>query len=128
MERKVVGFGRQTLILLWKNGLLFRRNILGTFMEIIISLINVFVLLIIRYVVDVRKYATQDNFGIPLIYLMSISKQKKTVLFSPNNAYIKMIVENAFNIIKKAKPNYNFNITPSNFNDVNSLLLLRVYY
>ena len=78
-EREVVGFFRQVLIVSWKNGLLFKRNISGTVCEIAVSVIFCFVVLLLRWVVDVTVYTDQSsttNPSKPVITNQTIIPQK----------------------------------------------------
>lgn len=109
-ERKVVGFFRQFLILLWKNWVLFKRNIAGTVTEICVSLLFVFILLILRFFVDSTKIQEQSATTNPTINVLSqinATTNRTYLMYYPNNAFIQGIVTNAYNLIVSYKPNFN---------------------
>lgn len=109
-ERKVVGFFRQSVILFWKNGLLFRRNISGTIAEIFVALLFLLILVFMRFFVDSNKYEDQNSTTNPLRYLMTtinVTSNRNLIMYYPNNAYIQGIVENAYQMIKLIVPAFN---------------------
>ena len=109
-ERKVVGFFRQSVILFWKNGLLFRRNISGTIAEIFVALLFLLILVFMRFFVDSNKYEDQNSTTNPLKYLMTtinVTSNRNLIMYYPNNAYIQGIVENAYQMIKLIVPAFN---------------------
>jgi len=109
-ERKVVGFFRQCVILFWKNGLLFRRNISGTIAEIFVAVLFLLILLLMRFFVDSNKFDDYNTTNNPLKYVMStinITSKRNLIMYYPNNAYIKDIVENAYQMIKLIVPDFN---------------------
>ena len=109
-ERQVVGFFRQTIILFWKNSLLFRRNISGTICEVFVALLFLIILLFMRFFVDSNKYVDQNVENNPLKYLLSsinVTSQRSLIMYYPNNAYIQGIVEQAYQIIKTIQPAFN---------------------
>lgn len=54
-KRKVAEFFKQILILMWKNSILFKRNISGTIAEICVALIFVLILFLVRALADTSR-------------------------------------------------------------------------
>jgi hypothetical protein len=109
-ERKVVGFFRQSVILFWKNSLLFRRNISGTIAEIFVALLFLLILVFMRFFVDSTKYEDHNAATNPLRYLMTtinVTSNRNLIMYYPNNAYIQGIVDNAYQMIKLIVPAFN---------------------
>ena len=109
-DRQVVGFFRQNLILFWKNGLLFRRNISGTICEILVALLFLLILVMMRYFVDSAQFNDQDSTTNPLLYLLlnvNVSTGRNLILYYPNNEFVRNIVLNAYITIKTIKPMFN---------------------
>jgi hypothetical protein len=108
-ERQVVGFFRQSVILFWKNSLLFRRNVSGTICELVVSLLFLLILLILRYFVDNISYSDQDSTTNPLIYVtaaINTTTSRNYIYYYPNNAYIRAIVARAYQIIRSTTPTF----------------------
>lgn len=108
-ERKVVGFFRQFVILLWKNWVLFKRNIAGTITEICVSLIFVFILLFLRFFVDSTKFQDQNantNPSLNVLSLINATTNRTLLMYYPNNPYTEGIVTNAYNLIVSYKPSF----------------------
>nr|QUF59430.1 ATP-binding cassette transporter Abca3-like2 [Brachionus angularis] len=115
-DRKVVGFFRQTLILLWKNGILFKRNVSGTLVEILVSLLFVFILIFLRFFVDSTKYNEQSFVSNPIrnvLDAVNVTTKRSLILYYPNNSFVQEIVTNAYYFIKKQKPNFNATVSAS---------------
>jgi hypothetical protein len=108
--RKVVGFFRQIVILLWKNSILFRRNISGTLAEILAAFIFLFILLLIRFFADSTKINDQSYIKNPTFNLLSIinaTTNRELIMYYPNNSFVEELVTNAYQLIKSRKPNFN---------------------
>ena len=106
-EHHVVGFFRQCIIIVWKNSILFKRNVSGTISELFVSLFFCFLILLMRYIVDVNVYADQNSTTNPSTYLISnmISRGNRSlILYYPDNSYVKSIVYSAITIISALKP------------------------
>lgn len=116
--RKLAGFFKQVKILFWKNGKLFLRNKLGTFAELFMAILFIFMLLLIRFFVDSSLQTVDVDTNIksnPLISILapiSLLTGKTVVLYYPNNNFIRDLVTNAMNDLKAV----NASFTPtSNF-------------
>ena len=110
-QRKVVGVFRQTLILFWKNSLLFRRNISGTIAEILVAFIFVLILLLLRYFIDTPHYQDQTNTNLsnPVLNVASFvndTSGRYNILYYPNNDFISDIMKRAKDLIIQANPKY----------------------
>lgn len=106
-ERKVVGFFKQLLILFWKNSILFKRNILGTLVEILAALVFVLILVFLRYFVDSVRFTDQTNIARSVFDSINATTNRSLILYYPNNTYVKDLVTNAYNLIKTQKPSFN---------------------
>lgn len=109
-ERKVAGFFRQILILLWKNSILFRRNISGTLVEILVALLFVIIMIFLRFFVDSTKVAEQSastNLIRNIVDSINVTTKREYLLYYPNNAFIQGIVTSAYLFIKSARPTFN---------------------
>ena len=108
--RKVVGIFRQIVILLWKNSILFRRNISGTLAEILAAFVFLFILLLIRFFADSTKINDQSYVKNPTFNLLSIinaTTNRELIMYYPNNTFVEELVTNAYQLIKSRKPNFN---------------------
>ena len=108
--RKVVGIFRQIVILLWKNSILFRRNISGTLAEILAAFIFLFILLLIRFFADSTKINDQSYIKNPTFNLLSAinaTTNRELIMYYPNNTFVEELVTNAYQLIKSRKPNFN---------------------
>ena len=108
--RKVVGIFRQIVILLWKNSILFRRNISGTLAEILAAFVFLFILLLIRFFADSTKINDQSYIKNPTFNLLSIinaTTNRELIMYYPNNTFVEELVTNAYQLIKSRKPNFN---------------------
>jgi len=121
-ERKVVGLFWQVLILTKKNFILARRNVVGTLGELFVALLFVLILLLIRYVSDVERYADQANIlansttpyatnANPINYVaanINISSSFTPIIYYyPDNDYVRNITIAACNIIQARQPRFN---------------------
>lgn len=115
-EHQVVGVGRQILILMWKNGLLFRRNKLGTICEILVALLFVFILVFLRFFVDSTHFDDQDyrrNPAVPVISNINVTTNRSLIMYWPDNVFVQSVVSNAYDLIKAQKPDFNATGTAS---------------
>ena len=107
---KIASLPNQILILNWKNFLLFRRNLLGTILELIFPFIFISFLLIIRYFIERIKFFNQynqSNSGNVLeLYVNLMSQEKILVLFYPNNKLIQELVENSVRFLQLKNPEF----------------------
>lgn len=113
-EQTIAGFFDQLRILLWKNTVLFKRNIFGTLSEVLFPTIFVLLLLIMRYLVGVLSYPDQTarsfNAIDPLInfnFTTMANTNTSLILYYPNNNLIGGIVHQAVNVIKLRNANFN---------------------
>lgn len=109
-SRKVVGVFKQIWLLLWKNGILFRRNKSGLIAEILVALLFVFILIVLRFFVDVIKFSDQSNVPLSVLASVNTTTNRTIIMYYPNNAFIKGIVDNAITFIR-ASQRRNFPIT-----------------
>ncbi|CAF0703608.1 unnamed protein product [Brachionus calyciflorus] len=123
-ERKVVGFFRQILILIWKNWLLFKRNISGTIVEILVSVLFVFILLFLRFFVDSTKVNEQNITNNPIrnvLTAINVTTNRSLIMYYPNNNFVRDIVTSAYYLIKSRRPTFNANITGSSISEAAGL-------
>jgi hypothetical protein len=115
-KRKVAGFLRQCLILMWKNSILFRRNIAGTIAEICVALLFVLILFLVRILADTAHYNDQNLFRnppIPIIDQINATTNRSLIMYYPNNSFVFGIVQRAYTLIrlKTSQNNSIFNAT-----------------
>ncbi len=111
MERKslkIANLPRQVLILMGKNFIMFRRNIVGTLVEIICPILFLLILFIMRYFVEKIVYPQQFNLPRSFQTLQS-SQTRNLVLFYPNNTLIQSLVNKTVQSLAE----YNFEFTPT---------------
>ena len=123
-SRKVVGFFRQSVILLWKNSILLRRNISGTIAEILVALIFVFILLFIRYFSDSTSVSEQNstiNKVRNVIEYVNFTTNRSLIMYYPNNAYVQSIVNDAYSLIRSQVPMFKAVIVGSSTDDASNL-------
>ena len=101
---QVAGFFRQLQILLWKNSLLFQRNVLGTLCEILLSVGFIAILLLIRYIVESVQYKDQANPFYNVIDYFQNFAGHYIILYYPDSPVVKQIIQNAYFLIKTRKP------------------------
>nr|QUF59429.1 ATP-binding cassette transporter Abca3-like1 [Brachionus angularis] len=93
---------------MWKNFIIFRRNLIGTFLEILCPYIFVSFLIIIRYFIERIRF--KNFFNIPKSVLelspLTIDQKRNLILFYPNNNLIKSFVTNAAQILSSNNPNF----------------------
>ena len=119
-SRKVVGFLRQIIILLWKNSILLRRNISGTIAEILVTLIFVFILLFIRFFVDSTRISDENsanNTARNVIEKINFTLRRDLIMYYPNNAYVQTIVNDSYSLIRSQMPMFHATIVPSPVED-----------
>ena len=113
-QRKVVGIFRQTLLLFWKNSILFRRNISGTIAEILVAFLFVIILLFLRYFIDTPHYNDQINtsFSNPVLNVIEFINRtsgRPNIMYYPDNKFVKQIVERAYELINESVGNFSAN-------------------
>ena len=110
MDNKIASLPKQILILTWKNFILLRRNLLGTFLELTCPFIFISFLLIIRYFIERIKFFNQylqSNSGNVLdLYENAISQERDVVLYYPNNELIQKLVEQAVQFLNLNNPEF----------------------
>jgi hypothetical protein len=106
-ERKIVGFGGQLRILLWKNWILSKRNTCGLISEVILPIALIIFLILMRYLIDVLKYYDQVNPTASVINLAPLNTTGKTIFYYPDNVFIRNAVNNAVSVMQLDRP-YNF--------------------
>jgi hypothetical protein len=97
---KVVGFFQQTWIIVWKNFLLFRRNLSGMFVEIFVSYVFLAILVFLRYFIDVTQVPDQDWPALSPIAMMTINSNRPNLYYYPNTTLIQTVADRAVNGIK----------------------------
>ena len=116
-NRQLAGFFKQLGILFWKNWILFKRNKLGTFGEIMMAFLFAFIIVALRYLIDPAILNTQSLPTVPVIAPVNVSSG--IILYYPNNNFIKDIVTNAvtmLNAVRRIKSNMTTGITGKKFN------------
>ncbi len=99
-KRAIAGFFRQLWIMIWKNWILTKRNIVGTLGECILAFVFILIILMIRVFIDADYYAVQTNNETNILSQFNASQGQYLVLYYPDNNYIKGVVTAAFNLIK----------------------------
>ena len=122
MDRQIVGFLGQVKLLLWKNSILFKRNISGTIAEVLIALITWMLLILIRYFTESRKYVDTDFGEFPVAMTIPLKNNRDLIYYSPKNDYIKNIVENGVKLLKAIRPANNFTALPLPYDNINTFL------
>lgn len=99
---------------MWKNGILFRRNILGTLLEIFCPLLFLSILLIMRYFIEKIKYYDQYNFtrsifnifteppALSFTSLNEVSEDRSNrnlIFYYPDSEFIRNITINAAKLL-----------------------------
>jgi hypothetical protein len=113
---KLAGPFRQIVILFWKNGILFRRNKMGAFSEILLSFLFILVIIIMRNLIKVKQTKDTDyELSNPLSFMNS-SENQTMLLYYPNNDFIKDIVTNGYEIMKSQNPSLSTDGYTSNKN------------
>ena len=108
---KIASLPKQILILTMKNLLLFKRNYVGTSLELLCPFIFISFLLVIRYFIEKIKFYNQfapssySNSVLDLYTNMSM-QDRVVVLFYPNNNFIRGLVENAMNFLSLNNPEF----------------------
>lgn len=107
-ERKIASVLRQFIILFWKNGKLFRRNVWGTLAEILMAFIFVLIILFLRFFIDLTVFSDQSNMTNPPlgIFDRANSSNRSFIYYYPNNAFIQSIVTNAYQLINNRSSNF----------------------
>jgi hypothetical protein len=115
---KIANLFKQVLILMGKNFIMFRRNLVATLVEIICPILFLLILFIMRYFVEKIMYPQQYNMArsyrsLILSPLSSTqSKQPKQsrnlVLFYPNTSFIQDLVNKTVQSLAE----YNFDFDP----------------
>jgi hypothetical protein len=115
-SHKVVGFFHQIWIIIWKNFLLFRRNLSGMFVEIFVSYVFLAILIFLRYFVDVTQVSDQNRTAVPPLAMMNITANRTNFYYYPNTTLIQTATTLAVNSMTQffAALNFTFNATGNN--------------
>jgi hypothetical protein len=106
-KRQIVGVFFQIWILIWKNWILFKRNFVGTLVELFASYTFVLIIIFLRYFIDSTKYYEQTsttNAIRNVIDQVNTTSGRSIVYYYPNNAFIQGIVTNAMAMITTQVP------------------------
>jgi hypothetical protein len=131
---KVVGFFHQIWILVWKNFLLFRRNLSGMFVEIFVSYLFLCILLFLRYFVDTVELSDRNVTAVTPFRFMNLSTNRTSIYYYPNNAFVQGVVMLAIGKIVAVFASQNVTWTPTslkhfrNFTLTKRLLYLTFYH
>ncbi len=102
IEKKIVGFGGQLRILLWKNLILSKRNTCGLISEVILPIALIIFLILMRYLVDVIHFNDQINRALNVVEQVPANTSRTVVMFYPNNSFIENIVVNAVDLMQSS--------------------------
>ena len=114
---KIANLAKQVLILIGKNFIMFRRNLVSTLVEIICPILFLLILFIMRYFVEKIMYPQQYNMGRNYKSLILQSAQqtfmqqkqpRNLVLFYPNTSFIQDLVNKTVQSLAE----YNFDFDP----------------
>jgi hypothetical protein len=108
-QKAVAGPLSQIRILLWKNFILFRRNKLSTFIEILAAYIFVGIMALFRFFIDSTHYPKLDGalnpeVGIP--YWINTTSNRSIIAYYPPNSFIGEFVLNSIFLILRARPDF----------------------
>ena len=106
-EHKVVGVFKQIWILLWKNWILFKRNISGTIAEVGVAFLFLLILLVLRFFVDATQSSDQALISTSPLDSINVTTGRYYIYYYPNNAFVQSIVSNAVTFIKASVPLFN---------------------
>lgn len=114
-EMRIASFARQIAILLWKNLIIMKCNLVGSFLELVSPILFVSFLLIIRHYIERVKfynYVQPTNVYDLSFYLTNQSRN--LVIYYPNSTLIRNLVTNAIGLVRTINPGYsplsNFNV------------------
>lgn len=93
----------QFIILTWKNILIIKRNPIGPFVEIFLSLIFISFILILRNFVEIIFYSPISNPTYDIIDFFHKTASQDLILFYPNTPLVQNIVFRAFRVIRSQK-------------------------
>lgn len=135
----------QILILMWKNGILFRRNILGTLLEIFCPLLFLSILLIMRFFIEKIKYYDQYNFTRsifnvftepPALSFTSLNqntedrKNRNLIFYYPETEFIRNVTMNAAKLLASNNEGFFPQVLASNVpvgEQLNTLLIANLF-
>ena len=106
-QKKVVGPFRQVWILIWKNWILFKRNILGSIVELFSTYLFLIMLVLLRFFADVRYSSDETSVTSPtrnVIDNINTTTGRTNIYYYPNNALIQGIVTSAVTLIQTQVP------------------------
>lgn len=129
----IAGLTRQIVILLWKNAILFRRNILGMLSEILCPFLFLSILLIMRHFIPrieiTDRVSPRSVLKIPMPELqeMNVETNRNKIFYYPNTKFIKDIIDRAAENIRINNPDFKPQVIGSNLPhaqklDTNSIL------
>lgn len=108
---KIANLPKQVLILMGKNFIMFRRNLIGTIVEIICPILFLLILFIMRYFVEKIIYPQQYNmprYYQTLFFPQQNSQIRNLVLYYPNTEFIQNLVNKTVQTIV----DYNYEFSP----------------
>ena len=103
-NRKTAGFFRQIFIILWKNSILYRKNIIGIICELIFSsLFTIIFLWFICYSIPdetIQIFHRAKNFYSEAFNFDTDEFPRDTYYYYPNEEFVKNIMQNSINLMK----------------------------
>jgi hypothetical protein len=130
-KRQVVGVFMQIWILMWKNWVLFKRNIKGTLVEILVSYMFVIIIVLLRILIDTTQYYDQTsttNTVSNVIDQVNTTTGRTYVYYYPNNAFIQGIVTNAMSMIQTEVPAFTYTGDATFFFFLKAVMLFKLFY
>lgn len=116
---KIANLPTQVLILMGKNFIMFRRNIIATIVEIICPILFLLILFIMRYFVEKIVYPEQFNQArsyLAFFYPPQNSQIRNQVLYYPNTDFIQDLINKTVQTLV----DFNYEFTPTrNFSRLN---------
>lgn len=97
----------QFRILTWKNFTLLKRRVIGFAFEVLLSVFIICMLLVSRHFVENIQFPQQKNPTYNVIDYYFNNYQEDLVLYYPDSAVARNVVERAFRFIKSEKWWYN---------------------
>lgn len=104
--RRVASVGKQISILLWKNWVLFKRNLTATLVELIASYAFLLLLILLRYFVDNVKNLDQNNPVRPVLDGLTFSSAKTYILYYPPSQVVQELITTAVDFINRNENTY----------------------
>lgn len=124
---KIASPARQILILMWKNMVSTRRNIVGSLLEFVCPVIFISFLLVIRSFIEKLRFTSQFNMPRSILDLRfgAFNQTRNLVLYYPNTQLVRQLVQDA--IVYFGQSNQGFNPVGNENNHQSPIYNSRIY-